>query len=185
VHFGTAETVDLSQLREALERAGRIRGPYVAVGHSLGAAIALRWQAADPAVSASVALGAPRGFVASAVRLRDEYADWLPRSWVRRGAKKVPRVLGVEASALDTECALQGHPVLAFLVAGQGDVITPPEDSEALRRRLGPGSAFLIVGPTTHEVLPFLVDQYGRQVREWLAREVDPGQDPSVGTGSP
>lgn len=181
VHFGTVETNDLRELRVGLEASGRVHGPYVALGHSQGGALALRWPTIDPAIRASVALGAPAEFVPAAGRLRDEYARWLPRSWVRRAAARVPRLLGVAPEALDTVAALEEHPVPAFLVAGAGDAITPPEDSVALRRRLAPGSPFLIVGPTTHELLPYVFDQHGPPILDWLKHRVLPGDRTAVG----
>lgn len=172
VTFGVVETNDLYRLRQELESTGQVRGPYVAVGHSLGAALVLRWQAVDPAIRGSVALGPFARFVPAAGRLRDEYARWLPRSWVRRAAMQVPRVLGVEAEALETDAAIRGRGIRALLVASADDVITPPEDAAALRELAAPGSELLIVGGGTHETLPYLFDQHGSLVRDWLARRV-------------
>lgn len=169
VTFGILETNDLCRLRLALEASGQVQGPYVAVGHSLGAVLALRWQTVDPEIRASVALGPFARFVPAAGRLRNEYARWLPAAWVRRAAGRVPRVLGVGAESLETDAALRGHAPRAFLVASAQDAITPPEDASALRGWLGPGSGFLIVGGGTHETLPYLFEQHGPPIVEWLA----------------
>ena len=176
VTFGVLETNDLCQLRRELESTGEVRGPYVAVGHSLGAALVLRWQAVDPAIRGSVALGPFARFVPAAGRLRDEYARWVPRSWVRRAAVRVPRVLGVEAERLETDVAIRGRGVRAMLVASADDVITPPEEAAALRELTGTGSALLIVGGGSHETLPYLFDQHGDAVRDWLAGLVSAGE---------
>lgn len=168
VTFGVLETNDLRCLRQSLEAMGEVEGPYVAVGHSMGASLALRWQTVDPAISASVALGPYARFVPAAGRLRDEYARWLPKGWVRRAAERVPGVLGVAADRLETDAAIRGREVRAFLVASAQDVITPPEDAAALRELTGGGSGFLIVSGGTHETLPYLFEQHGLLVREWL-----------------
>lgn len=177
VFFGTRETNDLCELRRQLEGAGIIRPPYVCLGHSLGGAIALRWQTVDPAILGSVAMGAPAEFAPAAGRLRSEYASWVPAGWVRRATEKLPSVMSVEPEALDTTAALRGKRVKALLVAGHGDPVTPPEDSTKLRPLLAEGSGFLIVGPITHESLPYIFDQHGGTVRDWL-QQFGSGQAP-------
>lgn len=169
VYFGTVETNDLCQLRRELEQAGRVRSPYVAVGHSLGASLVLRWAAVDPAIERAVALGSFAEFRPAMERLRREYAAWVPAFLVRGAARWLPKLLQVEPEALDTVSAVRGQDVKAFLVAATEDVITPPEDSQELRRILGAGSEMLVVGPATHENLPYLLDQHGPAIREWLA----------------
>jgi pimeloyl-ACP methyl ester carboxylesterase len=171
VFFGTVETNDLRELRWQLERAGKLHRPYVAVGHSLGAAIALRWQTVDPTVAATVAFGAMAEFVPTVARLRAEYASWVPAGWVRRATLKLPRLMGVPPEALDTTAALRHHDVTALLIAAKSDVVTPPEDSRKLRALLSADSDLLVVGLATHETLPYFFDQHGSRVRAWL-REV-------------
>ncbi len=174
VSFGLLETEDLRDLLRQLEEEGRIHGPHVALGHSLGGAIALRWQAADPAIEASIALGALSEFGPAAHRLRDEYASWVPRAWLRGALRRLPNLLHVPPPALDTTHAIRGSGVKALLIAGDGDRITPPSDSAAIRELLDEGSDLLIVGPISHEALPFLFEQHGPAVVEWLSGAVDP-----------
>ena len=183
VTFGVEEPNDLKCLRESLESAGRVEGPYVAVGHSMGASLALRWQVVDPEVRASVALGAYAEFEKALVRLRDGYARWMPRPWVRGAARRLPQLLGVGREVLDTSSAIRGRSMRAFLVSGQGDVVTPPEDGSELRGLAGPGSGFLIVGDATHEVLPYLFDQHGEVVLRWLAEVARESRSETVAAG--
>lgn len=171
VGFGVWETNDLRCLRESLQTAGWIRPPYVAVGHSFGASLAVRWQVVDPGIRASVAMGAYARFERAVVRLRDGYAPWVPRPWVRGAARRLPDLLGVEPWALDTEAVIRGQGVRALFVAGWGDVVTPPEDSSDLRGLAGVGSGFLIVAPASHEMLPYLFSEHGPMVVRWLATE--------------
>jgi pimeloyl-ACP methyl ester carboxylesterase len=173
VFFGTVETNDLVQMRMELGRQGLLQSPCVAVGHSLGGAIALRWQTVDSNIVASVAFGPPAEFVPAAARLRAEYASWIPKTWVERAAEKFPATIGVSPEALDTTGALKAHRVRSFLVAGYGDAITPPEDSVKLQPFLAAGSPFLIVGPITHEALPYVFDQHAARIRDWLATFVE------------
>lgn len=169
VTFGVLETNDLRCLKESLERSGRIAGPYVAFGHSLGASLAIRWQSADPSIRASVAMGAYAGFESAVVRLRDGYARWVPRAWARGAAHRLPGLLGVGQDGLDTDAAMRGKSLKVFFVAGWGDVVTPPEDSNELRKLADEGSGFLIVAPASHEMLPYLFPDHGKPVVEWLA----------------
>jgi pimeloyl-ACP methyl ester carboxylesterase len=173
VYYGCVETNDLCELRRELEASGRVHGPYVAIGHSLGGAIALRWQTVDPEIAGSVAFGPLAEFAPAAERLRAEYVSWLPSRWVGRAVKKLPGLLELPPNALDTRAALEGHSVRALLVAGSGDVITPPEDSAMIWPLLEQGSEMIVVGPVTHELLPYLFDQHAVPVRNWLAGVVN------------
>jgi pimeloyl-ACP methyl ester carboxylesterase len=168
VFFGTVETNDLRELRWQLEEAGKLHRPCIAVGHSLGAAISLRWQTVDPSLSATVAFGAMAEFVPTVARVRAEYASWIPAGWVRRAALKLPDLIGVPPEALDTTAALREHDVTALLIAAREDVVTPPDDSRKLRALLSDESDLLVVGPATHETLPYAFDQHGPRIRHWL-----------------
>ncbi len=190
VTFGIREVEALLQLRRALESSGGWGGTVVTVGHSMGASVALRWQSMDPGIAGTVALGPYSEFVPAALRLRDDYARWVPRGWVRRAAVKIPGLLGVNSEDLDTLSMVRGHGVRAILVASANDVVTPPEDCVALQGELGEGSAFLIVGNATHETLPYVFPQHGRPVREWLEgvvrhRDLSEASAPLGGLGGP
>ena len=168
VGFGTLETNDLRELRLGLEREGRIDGPCVVLGHSLGGALALRWAAVDSSISGAVALAPFAEFPTAAERLRREYAAWLPSGWVRRAVRRVPGRLGVEPTALNTTDAIRDRGVRGFIVMAAGDQVAPPSDGARLRECLGAGSGWMIVGPATHETMPFVFEQHGGWIREWL-----------------
>lgn len=168
--LGTAETNDLCEVRRNLESEGRVEGPYVAVGHSLGAAISLRWQTVDPAIRATVGIGTVAELRPAIERVRKEYAAWVPAGLVRRAASRLPGILGVPPEALDTTTAIEERSVRAYLVASNVDRVTPPEDSARLWRRVGTGSGFLIVEGVSHESLPYALGQHGGRIREWLGR---------------
>ena len=92
-------------------------------------------------------------------------------------------LLGPGGEVLDTSSAIRGRSMRAFLVSGQGDVVTPPEDGSELRGLAGPGSGFLIVGDATHEVLPYLFDQHGEVVLRWLAEVARESRSETVAAG--
>ncbi|MGE3308826.1 MAG: alpha/beta hydrolase [Limisphaerales bacterium] len=173
VTFGIREVALLEEFRRTVGESKGWLGPSIAFGHSMGAALALRWQAADRGIAGSVAMGAYSEFVPAALRLRDDYARWIPRGWVRRAAGKVPRLLGVAPERMDTLASIHGCDVVALLVASAEDVVTPPEDSAALLLELGRGSELLIVGNASHEALPFHFDQHGEHVLRWIGEVVE------------
>ncbi len=156
IGFGTLETNDLRELRLRLGGAGGWPGPTFVLGHSLGAAIALRWAAADPGLAGAVALAPFAEFPAAAERLRREYASWLPSGWVRRAVDRVPGLLGVTPAGLNPLDALAaaGGMVRGFVVTASDDVVAPPRDGARLRWELGPGSAWIQVDGVTHETCP-------------------------------
>lgn len=170
VTFGILETNDLCRLRLALEASGQVRGPYVAMGHSLGAVLALRWQTVDRRSGQASPWGRLRG----SFRRRGDFGTSMPVGCPRvgcAGRQAGCRGFWVEAESLETDAALRGHAPRAFLVASAQDLITPPEDASALREwGRGRGSGFLIVGGGTHETLPYLFEQHGPPIVEWLAR---------------
>lgn len=171
VTFGIREAEELCEFRRKLELAGEVHGPYVALGHSLGGTVVLRWQAMDPEVVTGVAWGGYAEFVPAAERLRSEYACWLPRCWVRRAAGRVPGLLGVPAEAMDPVSVVQGRELRVLYVAATGDRVTPPEDSQQLLGASGSGGRLLVVDGVTHETLPYGFEQHGEWVRKWLAGE--------------
>ncbi len=168
VSFGVQETRDLQELCSQLEGSGEVQGPYVAIGHSLGGAVALRWQSVDPGVRTCVALGAPARFRPGVERVRAAYSPWVPRGWVRRAAERVPAVLAVPAAELDTVHAVASRPPHGLLIASTDDTVAPPEDAAELLTHLAPGSRMLIVGGPSHETLPYELDQFGGVLRHWL-----------------
>lgn len=172
VTFGVAETNDLRCLREALERKGVVVGPCSVLGHSLGASVALRWMATDPMVRAGVAFGPYAEFAPPVMRLRDLHARWLPRTWVRHAVRRLPGLVGTTPDGLDTLAAVEGRGLVALVVSGAQDRVTPVADGERVKHALGEGSGFLVVGPSSHEELPFRFDEHEDIVVRWLTERV-------------
>lgn len=169
VTFGIREAEELYDLKRVLEAEGEVHGPYVALGHSMGGTVVLRWQVMDPEVVVGVAFGGYAEFVPAAERLRAEYARWLPRCWVRRAAGRVPGLLGVPAVEMDPVSVVRGRELRVLFVAATGDRVTPPEDSQQFMRAMGAGGRLLVVDGVTHETLPYAFGQHGEWVKRWLS----------------
>jgi len=168
ISYGLHEVADLSQLLDQLNHDGRLRNPVTAVGESYGAAMALRWQPADPRLRAVVAITPYAGLSNAVLNLRSQYAGWLPKSLLRAGLKKLPAVLGVPVAELDTTTALSRHPVRALFVAADGDKIAPEAEVAQVYALAAPGSRLLVVPHSTHETVPYRFADLAAPVSSWL-----------------
>jgi pimeloyl-ACP methyl ester carboxylesterase len=175
IYYGTRETRDLSQLLDRLEQDGQLNDPVAAFGESYGAALALRWKAAEPRVRTVVAITPYAGLSNAVLNLCHEYAGWVPRMFLRAGLKKLPAVLEVPAQELDTSTELARNPVAALFVAGAEDRITPVADVEQLQALAAPGSKLMVVPGATHEAVTYFFADLVPPVLAWLAGETGPG----------
>jgi pimeloyl-ACP methyl ester carboxylesterase len=181
IYFGTHEAEDLRALLTELDRRHVIHGPVGVLGNSYGAAIALRWAARDPRVKATVAL-APYARLAEAMEgIRLSYAKWVPRSWVRSAARKVPGLLGVPAADVDPVSVLPAQQVEALFVAGEKDVVAPVAAVQQLKELARPGSRLLLVPQSAHEELPYEFDALEKPVKAWFDTHL-PGEAQGVRT---
>jgi pimeloyl-ACP methyl ester carboxylesterase len=168
IYFGIQETHDLSQLLDALARDKPLATPVVVVGESYGAALALRWETVEPRVHSVVAI-APYASLSNAVmNISHEYASWLPDVFIKSGLEKLPTVLQIPASELDTTTVLRRKPVAALFVAGGGDTIMPVRDVEQLRALALPESKMIIVPEATHEALTYYFSELVAPILAWL-----------------
>jgi cephalosporin-C deacetylase-like acetyl esterase len=173
IYYGVKEARDLSELLDALETHGSLSLPVSVLGESYGAALALRWKTADPRVGRVVAI-APYGVLSNAVmNVCHEYARWLPRWLVNAGLRKLPSVLSIEPSELDTTTLLKRNPVMALFVAGTEDKIAPPAVVRELYNEAATGSEWVEVTNATHEALPYYFSDLVPPVLEWLGQEND------------
>jgi len=171
IFFGVQEVLDLSQLLDGLMRDGQVAGPVAALGESYGAALALRWKAADPRIRCVVAI-APYAVLSNAVlNICHDYARWLPTGLVNAGLRNLPSILKVEPDELDPVTVLARSPVTALFVAGADDKISPPAAVKRLYAQSPPGSELLIVAHATHEALPYYFDDLFPSVQSWLERQ--------------
>lgn len=170
IYFGLHETNDLSQLLDVLARDNQLTGPVAAVGESYGAALALRWQTVEPRVHSVVAL-APYASLSNAVmNIRQQYAWWVPKFWVRAGLKQLPSVLQVPSNEFDMTTVLRQKPVTALFVAGADDGIAPVKDVEQLRALALPGSKMVVVAGATHESLTYYFSDLALPILDWLTQ---------------
>jgi pimeloyl-ACP methyl ester carboxylesterase len=185
IFYGLQETHDLSQLLDQLARDGHLQAPVAAVGESYGAVMALRWQPVEPRVRAVVAI-APYACLSNTVmNLRSEYASWLPKIFIRAGLKKLPSVLGVPASELDTTTVLIRTPEHALFVAAANDKIAPAADVEQLQALAAPGSELILVPEATHETVTYYFADLVQPVLAWLATHGENSPAPPADAAAP
>lgn len=176
IYFGVQETLDLSQLLDALTRAGQLAEPLAAIGESYGAALALRWKTVEPRLTGVVAI-APYAVLSNAVlNICRDYATWLPTGLVQTGLRQLPAVLQVEPDELDTRTVLARRPVVALFVAGTEDKIAPPATVRQLYDQAAPGSELMVLPHATHEALPYYFDELSPPVLSWLERQSGTGK---------
>lgn len=168
ISFGPVETAELGGLLSHLGTQGRVASPVMAMGVSYGATVALRWTAADPRLSSAIAI-APYARLGDAIEnIRKDFASWVPASWIRAGARRIPAVIGAKAGELDTLQAIHGRSVRALLMAGGMDVIAPVSAVEALQQACAPGSHLWVLDGANHEALPFHFNDLAPAVERWL-----------------
>jgi pimeloyl-ACP methyl ester carboxylesterase len=168
IYFGTKETGDLSKLLDALARDKKLAEPVVVVAESYGASLALRWKTVEPRVQSVVAIAPYASFSNAVLNISHEYAGWIPKAFIESGIEKLPSVLQIPASELDTTTVLRREPVTALFVAGGGDKIMPVKDVEQLFSLASPESRIIIVPDATHEALTYYFSELLPPVLEWL-----------------
>ena len=140
-------------------------------GESYGAVMALRWKPVEPRVQMVVAITPYAGLSNTVLNLRHEYANWLPKSLIKSGLKKLPAVLGTSAGELDTSTLLARHPMAAFFVAGTEDKITPATDVEKLQALALSGSKLMVLTNATHETVTYFLSDLAPPVLDWLSKK--------------
>lgn len=173
IYFGTKETTDLSQLLDQLAGDKLLDEPVSVMGESYGAALALRWKTVDPRVDRVIAIAPYAGLSNAVMNIRQEYAGWVPKYWVRSGIRKLPSVLNVPADELDTTTVLKRKPVAALLIAGGHDKIVPEAEIEKLHQLMLPDSEFIKVPEATHETLTYFMDDLTGPITAWLEHSGD------------
>ena len=174
IFYGVQEARDLGQLLDQLGQDGRLQAPVAAFGDSYGASLALRWESTDPRVCTAVAITPYAGLSNVVLNLCHEYADWLPRTFLRAGLRKLPSLLEVPTSELDTTTPLIRHPVPALFVSGAEDKIAQTADVKQLYSLAAPGSELIVVPGATHEAVLYYFDDLAPPVLAWLSRTAGP-----------
>jgi len=169
IYYGVQEVHDLSQLLDQLAQDGQLMEPVAALGESYGAALALRWHPVEPRVRAVIAITPYAGLSNTVMNLRGQYAGWVPKVFIRAGLKKLPALLGVSASELDTTTVLARSAQTALFVAAANDKISPATDVEQLHALAAPGSDLIIVPGATHETVTYYFDELAPPVLTWLS----------------
>lgn len=170
VFFGARESLDLGQLANYLDRHAELPRPVAVLGASYGAALALKWAGEDARLERVIALTPYAELAPAVLAIRDGYAGWIPRGWVRRAAARLPAIVGVSPGGLDPAQWLTGHPVPALFIATDHDPIAPPEAVQRLHALALPGSEYRHLATGIHETAPFQFEELLPDIRTWLNR---------------
>jgi len=100
--------------------------------------------------------------------IRDNYASWVPESWIRNAARHLPELTGVAPGQLDPIQWIRVRPIRACLVAGTGDTIAPIREVLELQSTLGTNTAYFQTTNGIHETIPLQVEELAPTVRQWL-----------------
>ena len=168
IYYGLQESHDLSQLLNQLAHDGQLQPPVAAMGESYGAVMALRWHVLDPRIRSVVAITPYAGLSNTVLNLCHEYADWVPRTLIRAGLKKLPTVLGVPANELDTTTVVTQLPQTALFIAAANDKISPATDVELLHALASPQSNLIVVPGATHETVTYYFAELAPPILAWL-----------------
>ncbi len=169
IYFGTQEIQDLSALLDQLGAGRNLAQPVCVVGHSYGAVLALRWKLRDPRLDKVVAMSPYADLASAAQNIRQQYAPWVPKSFVTAGLHKLPELLHVPERELNPDRWMEANHETALFVAGEADRIAPPDQVERLYELAGPGNKLLLVPRAAHELLPFYLDALAAPVNDWLS----------------
>ncbi len=176
VWFGARESHDLRQLADELDRRGELTSPCAVLGASYGAALALKWSGEDPRLNATVAMTPYAELQPAVLAIRDGYARWIPRRWVRSAAARLPQVTEAGTDGLDPLRWLTKRPVRALFVATDHDPIAPLKEVRRLFSAALPGSAYERLEHGIHETAPFQFEELLPPVRAWLESAVPAGR---------
>lgn len=173
IYFGMKETHDLSQLLDALAADGQLTPPVSALGESYGASLALRWKSVESRLETVVAIAPYASLSNATLNLGREYARQVPQCFLKAGLRRLPALLDVEPSDLDTTTVMADSRVNALVIAGTRDKIMPVEEVRRVFEAAAPDSAFVVVPLATHEAVPYYFDELVPRVREWLVGETN------------
>lgn len=169
IYFGVQEVHDLTILLDRLAQHHDVDPPVSVLGHSFGAVLALRWKMADLRIDKVVAISPYADLSKAVLGLADQYAGWLPQSFIKAGLRKLPGLLQVTPCELNPSCWLETGPDTALFIAGTADRIASSAQVEQLHQLAGPGNELLVVPDAAHEPLPFYLDDLAEPVLHWLS----------------
>ena len=178
IYYGVLESRDLSQLLDALGQDNRLSPPIAAFGDSYGAALALRWKADDSRIGSVVAISPYASLSNAVLNLCHDYVRWLPDWLINSGLRKLPPLLKVSSTKLDTFTVVARTPVSALFIAAEEDRIAPVPEVQRLFKLASPDSELLIVPHATHETVPYLLDELAPPILTWLQDYSHPPPQP-------
>jgi alpha-beta hydrolase superfamily lysophospholipase len=168
VYFGTQELHDLRALLTQVQQTHYVDVPVSVVGHSFGAVLALRWKLADPRVGNVVAMSPYADLGAAIQNIRQQYARWLPKSFIAAGLRELPCLLHAHPAEFHPAHWVDHRLADVLFVAGGADAIATLDQVQKLHRLAGDGNELIILPRAAHETLPFYLDDLAEPVRKWL-----------------
>jgi alpha-beta hydrolase superfamily lysophospholipase len=169
IYFGIQEVPDLRALLDQLQQEHALASPVSVVGHSFGAVLALRWSMTDPRVQKVVAMAPYADLSRAIMSITDQYARWLPNSFLRAGLRKLPEFLHVKPDELNPSSWMEQNQHRTLFVAGGADKIVTSDEVQRLYHLAGEGNELLVIPNAAHEPLPFYLDKLSEPVLRWLS----------------
>jgi pimeloyl-ACP methyl ester carboxylesterase len=146
--YGVQESRDLSNVVDALDRAGKIAGPIGVFGHSYGAATALEWAGRDPRVRAVVA-------VAPFASLREVVPRYtplrLPASVVNHAIDRAGREGGFDPDLASPLEANRTAHAAVLIVHGSDDAKIPVAQSHEVAAAGADHTTLVVVDGAGHD----------------------------------
>jgi pimeloyl-ACP methyl ester carboxylesterase len=170
IGFGKYEPADLRQMLDGLIARGVCDERVSVLGVSYGAAMALHWAAADSRVRNVIAIAPYNQPDEAMVRFVSMMGLHVPSAVVRSGAYSAAYRLDVKWNEFSGEAAMRRITQPVFLIGGDQDVVSRPEDLRTMQSAARGKAEVLIMPDCVHQIIGFSMEQLLPPIATWLAR---------------
>jgi pimeloyl-ACP methyl ester carboxylesterase len=172
IGFGKFETVDLSQVLDALQSRGLCDERVGVLGVSYGATLALHWAAREPRIRVVVAI-APYDDAELAFERFAKMANLpFPRGFIRRAAHAAAARLDLDWRDWSGGASIRKMNQPVLLITGGKDPICPPEDLERLKAAALGRAQTLVLPEANHYVIGASLDSLAEPIHSWLKQHL-------------
>ena len=168
IGFGKFETVDLSQMLDALRDRGLCDEQVGVLGVSYGGTLALHWAAREPRIKVVVAISPYDDPEVTFERFAKMASLPFSRRFIRRAASSAASRLAIEWTDWSGAAAIRRLPQPVLLITGGKDPICPPEDLERLRAAALGKAKTVVLPEANHFVIGASLDSLAEPVHGWL-----------------